>query len=57
MKRSGLAERAEQRRREKAARVSGPRKEALRYLRSLPTKTLLAVHRAAVQFHENNTTP
>jgi hypothetical protein len=52
----GLAERAEQRRRDRlatrAGNLSRQRVRALRFLASLPTKTLVAVHKAAKQFHE-----
>lgn len=58
MKAAGLAQRAEQRRRSRPSTANlipgppGPRKQALAYLSRLPTKTLVAVHKAAVQFHE-----
>ena len=65
----GLAERAEQRRRERGTLAALKRKvsdyprdeqkarhSAIVFLTTLPTKTLIAVHKAAVQFHENQTT-
>ena len=57
---SGLPERAEKRRRERQEtrerNLSVKRRRALAFLGSLPTKTLVAVHKAAKQFHEQNTT-
>ena len=72
LKIAGLAERAEQRRRERyllrdmRRPVSDylkdeqkARHRATVFLATLPTKTLIAVHKAAVQFHEQQqkTTP
>ncbi len=58
---SGLAKRAEQRRRAREATTnrnlsSRPRARALAFLQSLPTKHLIAVHRAAKQFIEKQNT-
>ena len=56
---TGLAERAEQRRREQREtrdrNLSVKRRRAIAFLGSLPTKTLIAVYKAAKQF--NTTTP
>jgi len=65
----GLAERAAQRRRDrrtlnalKRSVSDYPKNEqrarhaAITYISTLPTKTLVAVHRAAVQFHEQQNT-
>lgn len=68
LKIDGLAERADQRRKERyllaaiKKKVSDyPRGEqkarhrAIVYLTTLPTRTLVAVHKAAIQFHDTTT--
>ena len=70
MKIPGLAERAEQRRKERATLAALKRKvsdypkneqrarhRAIVFLTTLPTKHLIAVHKAAVQHYNQSTTP
>lgn len=67
---NGLAERAAQRRKDRAAIAAlkrpvseypkdeqRARHRAIVYLTTLPTKHLVAVHKAAIQHYENTTTP
>lgn len=65
---AGLAERAEKRRRERGTLAAlkmrvrdypkdeqKARHRALVFLSTLPSKSLVAVHKAALQFHQNTT--
>ena len=67
LKIDGLAERAAKRRRERGTLAAlrlrvrdypkdeqKARHRAMVFLSTLPTKTLVAVHKAAIQFHESN---